>query len=427
MADDFRVPFQEAIDFQHQKIPLPSKTWRDITGNAHDRAAVVAGATKQALVEDFAAVIEKIPAGLSQSEFTAEFERLVAKHGWTGWTGEGSEAGRAWRARVIYETNLSTAHAAGRLRQMRNPDVLKRRPYWRYVHAHTRVPEVPRPAHEALDGKVWRADDPIWEKIYPPNDWFCSCGVENLTQEELDEYRAEQRQNGGDPPDGPDAAPELGTRPVFDRGTGQTVQTTKGIGFGWDHAPGRSWADGLIPRELDGPLTRQAELPLRKQPSLSLAAKPFTAPLLPPDLNPEDYVDRFLAEFDASRDRPALHRDAAGHVIAIGEDLFRTGAGRWKIIRPDGRQAHVLRLAEAIRDPDEIWVDWHRGPAGWRLVRRYLRTSPDSPEFASFEWSTEGWSGATAFNPTRKKAERPDPDYLERQRQGALLWKRPEK
>lgn len=42
-GDDFLVPFQEAIDYHRQKIDLPTKGWRDISGRAHDRAFVVAG------------------------------------------------------------------------------------------------------------------------------------------------------------------------------------------------------------------------------------------------------------------------------------------------------------------------------------------------------------------------------------------------
>jgi len=142
----------------------------------------------------------------------------------------------------------------------------------------------------------------------------------------------------------------------------------------------------------------------------------------------DEAIDAFLTVFGTQRGRPVLFRDAAGHAIPISEDLFRRpdgssklGAyGRW-------RAPHLARLAETIADPDEIWIDWAKGPDGdWRLVRRYLRQSPDSPEFASFGWSAQGWEGATAFSPTKGAAgAKPDPGYLERQRQGALLWRRP--
>ena len=58
------------------------------------------------------------------------------------------------------------------------------------------------------------------------------------------------------------------------------------------------------------------------------------------------------------------------------------------------------RLAEAIFDPDEIWVDWREDQNGnLRLVRRYLRWDPQLAAFSLFEWSHAGWSGLTAFDP----------------------------
>lgn len=421
MSDtDRRQPFQEAVDFLKQKVALPSKTWRDLAGTAHDRGLVVAGASTMALIEDFATAIRQFPEGMDPVTWRAEFERVVKKHGWTGWTGEDSETGRAWRARVIYDVNLKTAHAAGRYKQMTDPAVLKLRPYWKYIHGYERTPDVPRDLHLALDGKIFRADDPVWDKIYPPNGWGCSCGVEPLTAEELADEGKE----------GPDTPPDLETETMFDRGTGQRVQKTKGIDFGWDHAPGQSWAQGIVPAELHHPLPPPIRAnPPKPQPPLAEIARPFTQPILPEGIKEAEYVDAFLGAFGASREKAKLFRDASGHVITISEDLFRRANGSSKLgAYGRWRGPHLARLAETVADPDEIWIDWGKGPDGsWRLVRRYLRQSPDSPEFASFGWTAQGWEGATAFNPTKGTSEnKPDPGYLERQRQGAMLWRRPQ-
>eukprot|EP01031_Cornospumella_fuschlensis_P001529 gene1529-1909_t len=90
------------------------------------------------------------------------------------------------------------------------------------------------------------------------------------------------------------------------------------------------------------------------------------------------------------------------------------------------RGPHVLRLAEAVRDPDEIWVDWvtdHlRG--GMRLVRRYLRYDPEGSGYAVFEWSDRGWSGVTAFPPAAGKSGAAQARYLDQYRAGEMLFRR---
>jgi|GEM_PF-6187819 len=164
-------------------------------------------------------------------------------------------------------------------------------------------------------------------------------------------------------------------------------------------------------------------------PPLKDIARPFDAPKLPAGRPDAEYVDAFLNVFGAARGNPVIYRDASGHVIPIGEELFRRADGGSKLNKYERpRGPDLARMAEAIADPDEIWIDWGVGPDGkYRLVRRYLRTSPDSPEFASFGWTANGWEGSTAFSPAKGRANKPDPDYLERQRHGALLWRRPKK
>ncbi len=58
------------------------------------------------------------------------------------------------------------------------------RPYWVYrsvMGQHT------RPTHAAMNGMVFRADDPIWRSHYPPNGFNCQCSVYALTAAEVEE------------------------------------------------------------------------------------------------------------------------------------------------------------------------------------------------------------------------------------------------
>ena len=72
---------------------------------------------------------------------------------------------------------MNSAYAVGRYReQMENADVA---PYLQYVAI---MDNRTRPEHSAMNGKVFRYDDPIWNTMYPPNGWNCRCMVTQLTK-----------------------------------------------------------------------------------------------------------------------------------------------------------------------------------------------------------------------------------------------------
>lgn len=222
------LSFAEQIAFFRQKVNLGTQRWDDILGAAHDRSFVVAGAAKADLLADLrAAVTKAIEQGTTLAEFRKDFDALVARRGWTGWTGEGTAAGRAWRTRIIYETNLRASYAAGRWAQIQQ--VKAERPYLLYRHNDNVLH--PRPLHVAWDGKVIAADDPWWRTHFPPNGWGCQCRVHAVD----DAYLRKLGKAG------PDPAPDDGTYDYFNKVSGVTLRDIpKGIDPGWDYAPGAS-------------------------------------------------------------------------------------------------------------------------------------------------------------------------------------------
>jgi SPP1 gp7 family putative phage head morphogenesis protein len=176
------VPFEEAIAFLRDKAPLPTRTWTDLWEGMHARAFVVAGAMRDELLTDFQQTLTRaLQDGTTLQQFRKDFEAIVARHGWTGWTGEGSAGGRAWRARVIYDTNLRMAHAAGRWEQIQRTKAA--RPYLRYSAV---MDSRTRPQHRAWHGTILPADHPWWQTHYPPNGWYCRCSVIQLSDRDLE-------------------------------------------------------------------------------------------------------------------------------------------------------------------------------------------------------------------------------------------------
>lgn len=269
-------------------------------------------------------------------------------------------------------------------------------------------------------------DDPWWNTHFPPNDWLCSCGVRSLSRGDLQRLGK----------DGPDTAPRDATLPVIDPVTKELVMQPTGIGYGWDYMPGDRWDRGLVPSGLiadpdntgaTGRSLVNIDTPAPMSDVLKVA-KPFTAGLMAEGLPPEDYVRAFLAPFDADIGRPVLWEDATGERLLISDALFRANDGAWKVTKR-GREVYAQMVAEAIRDPDEIWLSVRSRKiaappdfADLVMTRRYVRLDRDTGIFASFELGRRFWEAVTGFAP-RNRAKT-NFGYLDRQRSGKLLWKR---
>jgi hypothetical protein len=190
---------------------------------------------KEDLLNDLRDAVDRvISEGITFEAFKKDFLSVVSRNGWSGWTGEGTPAGEAWRARVIYDTNLRTSYAAGRLTQMKA--IADELPYWRYRHADSVAN--PRPEHLAWDGLVLPADDPFWQAHYPPNGGGCRCYVEALGPSDLAALGKA----------GPDTAPpiELQEKIVGANGPSpRRVLTPKGIDPGFGYQPGAAPNAGL--------------------------------------------------------------------------------------------------------------------------------------------------------------------------------------
>ncbi|ALF02060.1 MULTISPECIES: phage head morphogenesis protein [Salipiger] len=227
LAAVFRRPFKQQVAAFRLRLRhlVPTSRWDDLRHAQHDRAFVVAGATKADLLADLAAAVDKaISEGTSLEEFRRDFRATVEKRGWHGWTGEGTAAGEAWRTRVIYRTNMRTSYMAGRHAQLTEGNFR----FWIYFHGGSAEPRI---LHLAWNGIALPPGHPFWVKHFPPNEWGCSCYVSGARSE------AGVRRLGGDP-----SKPLPDTWQEIDPRTGEP----EGVGKGWGYAPGASVTEELI-------------------------------------------------------------------------------------------------------------------------------------------------------------------------------------
>lgn len=190
LALAFNLPPERAVEYFRAKGLRVSAHWQSVSAAAHARAFTVAGVLKAEVLEDIRAALDTaLAGGKTYQQFVAGLQPKLKARGWWGRlpadpdTGE-IQRGRGmtpWRLRTVYQTNLQSAYMAGRYKaQLENAQA---RPFWRYVAV---MDSRTRPAHRALNGRVFRYDDPAWSALYPPNGYNCRCRVQALSQADMD-------------------------------------------------------------------------------------------------------------------------------------------------------------------------------------------------------------------------------------------------
>lgn len=400
------LPFKEQIEFFRRKANVPTNSYVDIYNNEHDYAFVVAGANRNALLNDFRAAIDKaISQGTTLDEFRKDFAEIVERHGWS-YNGSFS-----WRTRIIYETNLNSSYQAGRYQQLRDAKF----PYMEYLHND--YVEHPRELHQSWDHLVLDFNDPWWNTHFPPNGYGCQCRVRGRTKGDLKRMGK----------DGPDTAPSINW---VDKVIGENsdnpriVRVPEGIDPSFEHIPGQSRLDNFVPNPLDTDPTLKRGLPSSKAtdewPAIREVSKNR---LLEKGLTEENYANIFLNEFGATLTKPAIFKDVAGDALVIGKQLFTVSkTGELKVTKR-GREQFLLLLADSLKLPDEIWTRMEyfdhlqKSVVRRRYISRFMIDGEVKPMLAVFEVGDDGWLGVTTFAPD-------NPDYLEQLRVGVRVFKR---
>lgn len=240
------LPPDKAIAYLKAKGYQISWNWQEVWQRAQAKAFTVAGVTSQEVLADIrAAVQDALETGKTFNSFEKDLKPILQRKGWWGRHAQtdkttGEVFGKPldpYRLRTIYQTNLQVAYMAGRYAtQVENTDD---RPYWEYsaiLDGRT------RPSHKALDGKVFRFDDPFWDTFYPPNGFNCRCTVRARTGDHVNDNKLYIEKSQG----------KLETvNKIVSKRTGETAQVT---GYrdaitkrlftpdvGWSYNAGKEW------------------------------------------------------------------------------------------------------------------------------------------------------------------------------------------
>lgn len=379
------LPFDEAIKFFREKVPIPTERWNDLWKDMHARGFMVAGAMQSDLLTGlFNAVDKAISKGVTIDEFRKDFDEIVKK---TGWTYNGS---RGWRTRLIYETNIKTAHAAGRWAQMTDPDVVRLRPYLMYRHGGSMEP---RPEHLSWNGMVLPADDPWWETHYPPNGWGCSCFVQTVSERELAAMGK----------DGPDKAPKTEHYQWTDKKTGETHQVPKGIDPGWDYNVGEAaWGqkEALRLMEDDGPWDNLLQFGPEKYSRPDMIPTEAAAAELGARVKVGDEAGLRQALILAIGGEQSVFIDPIGEKVVVNQAVVDHMLADKK--RQDGREIYFPLIPDLIENPYEIWVNFAKSRISGRVAirKRYVKvvtTDTDKTIGLVADSQNNEWVSATFF------------------------------
>jgi hypothetical protein len=241
---------------------------------------------------------------------------------------------------------VRTSYAAGRYQQLKDPAMLAERPYWRYVHSGRAKDPRPEHVHWSAIGLTLPHDHPFWQTHAPPNDFGCSC------------YIVAERA----PADGAATAPPQG----WDRIDPKTG-APRGIGKGWDYAPGANAATPLA--------DLVADKLVRLEAPIGAAMWEHLAPVVAMEqrLALADLVDAAAATL-RPRGEAALAHVAAPNTVA---DLARRGvpletADIW--LR-DEELIHALRDTKSARGAALSLQSWRDLPALLAEATPYLDTA----------------------------------------------------
>ena len=171
------MTYEEAVQYFGDKLDITPKEFYRLEAKYRAQAFTVSGYSSMKIIQQFHDELTKaIEDGVSMGEWKKGMDDFLQRNGYTKL--------HPLQAENIFRTNVQTAYNVGAYEEMTNPAVLKARPYWQYDAVDDNRT---RPAHRAMNGKVFPADSPVWDTWYPPNGFRCRCSVSSLSQRQVDE------------------------------------------------------------------------------------------------------------------------------------------------------------------------------------------------------------------------------------------------
>jgi SPP1 gp7 family putative phage head morphogenesis protein len=170
-------PNKNAAEFIRSKAAATPSVFGSLLPDLRAQAFTVARIGDFDILRDLIEAIAKIPEGADWRQTRTEIAAQISPY--MDESPDGFSASRN-KAELLLRTPAFQAYAVGK--HAEQTAVAEALPYWKYVSVGDGKV---RDAHRALDGKIFRSDDPFWDTHYPPWDFGCRCQVVAVTAQEV--------------------------------------------------------------------------------------------------------------------------------------------------------------------------------------------------------------------------------------------------
>jgi len=166
------LPWSDAIEAFKARGLVEDTDFETLLGDYAQRSAVA----RQLMLDQVQSEVmrhltDAITAGETLPQFADKVNELTASLGLA--------PGKPSYLEMVFRTNVQSAYGAGRYKAINNPVVASSRPYVQYrTVGDARV----RDEHAVLDGQTYAVDDPVWQRIAPPNGFNCRCSMITLSK-----------------------------------------------------------------------------------------------------------------------------------------------------------------------------------------------------------------------------------------------------
>lgn len=176
--EDFKpVAHEQARKRFARKTPMTHAAFEALT-TAQRRTAFRIATVHNAAMVQWAR--EQLEASIAEGKTFAEFRETL----YALLDTKGLPRPALARLRLAYHQNTMQAYSDARRAVLDDPDIAGAFPYRQYLTVGNGTPGFHnvREDHAALHGKVFRWNDPFWDRFTPPWDFGCRCTYTALTE-----------------------------------------------------------------------------------------------------------------------------------------------------------------------------------------------------------------------------------------------------